>query len=166
VCVGKRHVLWRSTRALQDCGLVDLTGPSNVRATLTQLGHERADAMFPLLAQQVKADPGAPAPLNYLYACSSTRPPKASGQTKDAAEDVITAAAVLDRTVWGDDDPNEDALWVSVPSSLLLNLRRALNYLELVRESERLGVPGPDVVDHPEDYNGACFCQECLANAL
>jgi len=89
--------------------------------------------------------------------------------TDDPRQGVIDAAEAVSDLAWGMDDPltvERDAD-ITMAAWALLDLRWALNYLYMRTEAERLGVPGPDVVEHPADHpdDRECFCQECQQNA-
>lgn len=84
--------------------------------------------------------------------------------TDNPTQGVIDAAEAVSDVAWGLDDPltvSRDAE-VILPAGILLDLRWALNYLHNRTEAEHLGVPGPEVEEHPEGHEGPCFCQECL----
>jgi len=87
--------------------------------------------------------------------------------TENPERGVFEAACAVDEVAWGMDDPLlvDRESEVTIPAAVLLDLRWAINYCHNRREAERLGVPGPDVVYHPEDHPDElpCFCQECLA---
>ena len=87
--------------------------------------------------------------------------------TENPTQGVLDAAKAVDELAWGMDDPLDvprDAT-IELNAGALLDLRWAINYRDMREESERGKFPGPDVAEHPEDYDGPCYCQECLANA-